>query len=32
MNITDILILTDAEEDLENGRLFYESQEQGIGG
>ena len=31
MNIKHILILSEAEADLEDGRLFYESQEQGIG-
>lgn len=31
MNIKDIQILTEAEEDLESGRFFYNNQEQGIG-
>ena len=31
MNIKNIQILSEAETDLEEGRFFYESQEQGIG-
>ena len=31
MNIKHILILSEAEADLEDGRFFYESQEQGVG-
>lgn len=31
MNIKYIQILSEAEEDLKDGRLFYENQEQGIG-
>ena len=31
MNIKHIQVLSEAEADLEDGRLFYESQEQGIG-
>ncbi len=31
MNIKHIQILSEAEADLEDGRLFYENQEQGIG-
>ncbi len=31
MNIKHIQVLLEAEADLEDGRLFYESQEQGIG-
>ncbi len=31
MNIKHIQILSEAEADLEDGRFFYESQEQGIG-
>jgi len=31
MNIKHIQILSEAEADLENGRLFYENQEEGIG-
>lgn len=31
MNIKHIQILSEAEADLENGRLFYENQEQGVG-
>ncbi len=31
MNIKHIQILSEAETDLEDGRFFYESQEQGVG-
>lgn len=31
MNIKHIQILSEAEEDLNNGRIFYEEQEQGVG-
>ena len=31
MNIKNIQILSEAEADLEDGRFFYESQEQGVG-
>ncbi|WP_130538163.1 type II toxin-antitoxin system RelE/ParE family toxin [Thiomicrorhabdus indica] len=31
MNIRKIQVLTEAENDLESGRIFYENQEQGIG-
>jgi len=31
MNIKNIQILSEAEVDLEDGRFFYESQEQGVG-
>ncbi|VAW45305.1 hypothetical protein MNBD_GAMMA03-450, partial [hydrothermal vent metagenome] len=30
MNIKHLLILSEAEVDLEDGRFFYESQEQGV--
>ncbi len=32
MNLRHIQILSEAEADLEDGRCFYESQEQGVGG
>jgi len=31
MNIKNIQILSEAEEDLEDGRRFYEKQEKGVG-